>query len=194
MRKPKPSPADEEEAMRIRPRLIAERLPFAKMPPIAGPGVYAFFLTPGASLPIVAPGDEGLLYVGQASELQNRSHFDDSSSSGSTLRRSLGALLRQQLSLVPLPGRLNPGDRRSQYRFHPESEAALSRWMIANLIAAKIGTPNYDGVETCLIASMKPPLNLQKWPRETPNPQRKKIKAARKKCADEAQKLFNRSV
>lgn len=194
MKKPEPSSAIRDEARSIHPRLIAERLPFTKMPPIAGSGVYAFFLRTGSSLPIVSAGDDGLLYVGQASELRDRSHFDDSSSSGSTLRRTLGALLRDQLSLVPFPGRKNPGDRRSQYRFHPESEAALSKWMIANLIATKVGTSNYDGVETCLIAAMKPPLNLQKWPRATPNPQRKEIKAARKRCADEAQKLFGHSI
>ena len=153
MRKMEPTEAIKAEAVCIRLRLFAERLPFDKMPPIDGSGVYAFFLLAGSSLPIVSAGDNGLLYVGQASNLRVRSHFDDSSSSGSTLRRTLGALLCDQLSLVPFPGRKNPGDRRAQYRFNPESETALSKWMIANLIATKIGTSNYDGVETCLIAS-----------------------------------------
>src|SRR5690349_20652009 len=73
--------------------------------PPAG-GVYAIYLhTPGLLSPF-AQAEDGLIYTGLSSNLTDREfeqHFASGSTGFSTLRRSLGALLKAQLSLRAIP-------------------------------------------------------------------------------------------
>src|SRR6266436_6152859 len=72
----------------------------------ASGGVYAIFLrSPGLLAPFVE-GDDGLIYIGSSSNLADREfeqHFSSKSTGFSTLRRSVGALLRSVLVLKAIP-------------------------------------------------------------------------------------------
>lgn len=75
-------------------------------------GIYAYFIErPDELRPISVPAD-GLLYIGMTnSSLDARCHFEHVHSGFSSLRRSLGAILKSQLQLRALPR--SPGASRS---------------------------------------------------------------------------------
>ena len=61
------------------------------------PGVYAFHLSNPDALKQIRVEPSRLLYIGMAgSSLKNRNHLEHKNSASSTLRRSLGALLRAE--------------------------------------------------------------------------------------------------
>ena len=74
----------------------------------------------------------------------------------STVRRSLAALLRDDLGL--LPG-IRPSARGTKFAIVPEHESALTEWMRAHLRVTLIGRANPGGVEQEIIESLTPPLN-----------------------------------
>ena len=66
------------------------------MPRVDGAGIYAFFLTDPALLHGIHIETSGPLYLGKTeSSLDARNHFTHKHSGFSTLRRSLGAILKQ---------------------------------------------------------------------------------------------------
>src|SRR5271157_4746566 len=69
------------------------------------PGVYALFLKSPSALPgIEVSSADSPLYIGMTrSSLNLRDHFGHQHSGFSTLRRSLGAILKQQLKLRAIP-------------------------------------------------------------------------------------------
>jgi hypothetical protein len=71
-----------------------------------GSGVYAIYLsTKGLLAPFNQPED-GLVYIGLSTSLANREfdcHFASDNTCFSTLRRSLGAILKRQLDLNAIP-------------------------------------------------------------------------------------------
>src|SRR5208337_2093567 len=96
-----------------------------------GPGVYAFFLTDPALFSGIDVDPSGLLYVGKTeSSLDVRNHFAHKHSGFSTLRRSVGAILKQEelLKVIPRASGSSPTNIRN-YRFSPESEERLTAWM-----------------------------------------------------------------
>ncbi|KJJ99205.1 hypothetical protein UB44_13775 [Burkholderiaceae bacterium 26] len=149
-------------------------------------GVYAFFLV---STNVLAPFEvptNGLIYVGMSSNLAQR-EFDAHLSSGntgrSTVRRSIGAILKRQLKLTARPrGRGSSATDFTNYRFDPQGEARLSDWMRTSLMISVHPDVNYAALERDLILCMKPILNLTGWS----NPNSMEIAALRKACADEA--------
>jgi hypothetical protein len=170
----------------VESRLRATRTTIGELNPPSTAGVYAIFLLEPSALKPFAPGRDGLIYVGTSSNLAQRefeNHLDSSSTGFSTLRRSLGAILRQQLSLEAIPR--SPGRSESNvrcYRFTPDGDVRLTEWMRSNLHVGAAAAPDSDGLEAELIARMQPLLNLTGWS----NPDRPVIKALRKSCADEA--------
>lgn len=92
-------------------------------------GVYAFYLSSDRSqLQLLQLDENGLLYIGMTEDsFQARNHFTHTHSGFSTFRRSLGALLKEDLGLraQPRSGGSSPNNI-DCYRFHPEGEAALS--------------------------------------------------------------------
>lgn len=151
------------------------------------PGVYAFFLKPGASLRCgpVCLGEA--VYVGRSSNLAKRQlyvHFSSDNTGFSTLRRSIGALLKDCLDLRSAPRA--PGSSETNYRnycFQPEGEVRLTGWMHANLEIGVCPLPTgYEEIEEALISELQPPLCLKGWP----NPIARPTKSLRKLCADEA--------
>jgi hypothetical protein len=145
------------------------------------PGVYAIFLKPRGQLLPVTPGAGGLLYIGATHEgLAAGDHFMVASSGFSTLRRSLGAILRTHLWLQPCPRAPGPSESNTRnYAFAVDGEQILSRWMRANLLVSALPLPgDLLALESGLIALLEPPLNLTGWN----NPQRPLIKRLRADC------------
>jgi len=172
----------------IREALLSQRQPHDATPP-AKPGVYAFFLKPRGQLLPIAPGVEGLLYIGLTHDgLDVRNHFMQENSGFSTLRRSLGAILRTHLQLQPCPRAPGASETNTRnYAFAGDGEAILSRWMRANLLASMPPLPgtHLEKLETELITTLEPPLNLTGWD----NPQRPLIKRLRASCVSMAKDL-----
>ena len=165
------------DAERIWGELLAIRRRADLVPAISLPGVYALFLYGGA-LGEISAAENGLLYIGMTdSSLEVRNHFTHKDSGFSTLRRSLGAILRTDLGLVPIPR--SPGSSAAHFKFAPDGETRLTEWMVANLDCAFVAMPgDRHSLEKRLILDRQPPLNLTGWP----NPQRTDIKAMRALC------------
>lgn len=148
-------------------------------------GIYAYFInTPDVLRPISVPPSDPL-YIGMTgSSLDARCHFEHSHSGFSTLRRSLGAILKDRLRLRALPR--GPGPSRTNvlcYRFDEDGENRLTAWMRENLnYSYREVTGNIAVVEKDAIVSACPPLNLKGWK----NDQRGEIKRLRALCAAEA--------
>ena len=149
-------------------------------------GVYGIFVHPPARLANFVGNSDGLVYIGLSANLATREfemHFESASTGFSTLRRSVGALLKSELSLraIPRSGGMAESNVRN-YRFDPDGEARLTAWMCQNLEVGIHVTPHYEQLETAIVERLMPILNLTKWP----NPNRPEIKRLRKVCADEA--------
>ena len=160
--------------------LIGARRPHNAPQPDA-PGLYAIFLRPRCQLLPIAVGEHGLLYVGATNDGLSAHDPFTANSGFSTLRRSLGAILRKHLWLQPCPRA--PGSRESNTRnfaFAVDGEAILSRWMRANLLVSALPAPGTDlpKLEANVVAALEPPLNLAGWD----NPQRLLIKRLRAEC------------
>jgi hypothetical protein len=113
-------------------------------------------------------------------------HFCSTSTGRSTLRRSIGALLRGQLSLKATPRAPGPSETNVRnYRFDPDGEARLTDWMCEHLEVGVHASAEYRDLEDCLVQQLRPLLNLTKWP----NPRRAEIRRLRRACADEARSI-----
>jgi len=168
----------------IRAAFLTGRQPHDALVTSEREGVYAFFLQPRGLLLPIQPGPERVLYVGVTKDgLEVRNHFEINTGF-STLRRSLGAILRRELALraVPRSGGAKPNP--SHYMFAFDGEEIVSRWMRANLLASFVPIEGQDmeKLEAQLITDLQPPLNLTGWP----NPQRALIKKLRARCVQEA--------
>ncbi len=144
------------------------------------PGVYGwYFLQPPPGVPTAGchrVGEAVLLYVGIASQLQRRlkQHLG-SDASRSTLRRSLGALLGDELGihLQKINGR---------HRFGA-GEAALSAWIAANARVVWQDDFKPAQLQRSLIHALALPLNVQ----HNLHPFRKTLSTLRKKARAAAQ-------
>jgi hypothetical protein len=123
----------------------------------------------------------GLVYIGMTkSRLDERNPLFHKRSSSHSLRRSLGALLKQELSLRAVPR--DDGDI-TNYRFAESGEERLTQWMQSNFEYSYVAI---DGetrtIELELIRQLCPPLNIT-------NPENRNallIKRARRLCQKEA--------
>lgn len=118
-------------------------------------GVYALFLRENSSLSNISPLEEGLIYIGLGRNLANRCHFRGRTE-GHSPRRSLAALLWQELDLTP---ELAPN---GNYKLCKSSESRLDAWMHDNILMAFNAFDNFEDVEDDLIRRFAPPLNLTK--------------------------------
>lgn len=162
------------------------RAPVHELRVTSAPGVYALFLKDLSSLKPFEPGRDGLIYVGRSSDLAQRDlkiHFDSEKTGFSTLRRSLGAILKRCLNLSAVPRSSEPSESNVRcYRFVRDGEDSLTEWMRRNLEVSVFIVGNPRPLEADLISCIQPLLNLKGWH----NPYRQEIKALRKICADEA--------
>ena len=172
----------------IASELIARRADCLPFPD--APGVYAYFLQPDADPLSLAPvaleaGADGLLYVGTSANLRTRDHLMPAHSGVSTLRRSLGALLKDRIRLEAGPRARGPSaTNRRNYRFLGTGEQDLTRWMRQYLVYASytLSLAEVANIETGLIRHLRPPLNLKGWD----NPQARAIRDLRDRCVAEA--------
>jgi hypothetical protein len=173
--------------------LAGRRYCASEIPSEFGIGIYALFLKRKASLRMLELADSDLLYVGMTeSSLQERNHFLHDDSSFSSPRRSLGALLKERLTLTAVP-RGQGTSRRDccNYRFAGDGEKALTKWMHDNLAYGYVALDteaDLKEVEGALIKHLSPPLNLTK----SRNQSRRAVRQARKACRDEAAGNANR--
>jgi hypothetical protein len=154
--------------------------------------VYAWFLDDRSALPTLPDQGRDPIYVGISSNLSQRgdeTHFRSGESGFSTLRRSLGALLKDELRLSAQPRGTGSSPQNYRcYRFDDAGEERLTAWMRSHLRVGIAAVDDPEAVETELILLGQPPLNLTKWA----NPHRAEIKALRKACVDEASRRFPR--
>jgi hypothetical protein len=171
---------------RVLAQLAHDRAPLSSARLPQKPGVYALFIDEVNSLSSTSIPADGLLYIGSSSDLSERhtkTHFLSGQSGFSTLRRTLGAILKDDLELNGIARGKGSGSHDfTNYRFDPNGEQALTSWMKAHLeIATYVTGSDFKNIERSPIVLARPPLNLDKL-----NPQRARIMALRKRCADEA--------
>jgi hypothetical protein len=166
--------------------LLSRSVAPSKLTPPKGSGVYAYYTRHADCLPQLASGPNGIIYVGMTEQgLDARNHVTHSHSGFSTFRRSLGALLKDDLDLCARPRSSGASISNTRcYRFDEAGEKPLSEWMEANLLCAQIeAETEVASIEGYLIQTLEPPLNLQGWR----NPQAAAVKVLRAVCVAEAE-------
>ena len=127
-----------------------------------------------------------VIYVGISKPNSSR-HFKSGNTGTSTLRRSLGALLQNQLELTAVPRCFDPldNDRYNNYAFDSASEERLSAWMAENFQIAflPVEEGQAQAIQLAMIDYNAPLFNFQNNPA---NKYGAEIKVYRKKCAEEA--------
>lgn len=152
------------------------------------PGLYAFYGDADAWADLeLTPAFRGQpLYVGKAERSLNGrdvgTHFATGKTGSSTVRRSLAALLADELELIPVPRNLIKPDGSANFALDMPSDERLSTWMEQRLRLATWVKPDeaiLDDIETAVVRKLRPPLNLDKVgePRE-------RLREARKRLAD----------
>ena len=132
----------------------------------------------------ISKGD--IIYIGKTQSGLNKrivkTHFKDGQTGSSTLRRSLGAVLKDHLHLKPTPRTLKEC-RIRDYKFIIESEKLLTEWMINNLSISFVpfsrGKRMLKEIEAEIIYIVNPILNLNQNPN---NKSRSIIRELREKC------------
>lgn len=132
------------------------------------PGLYAFSVDE-AGLRALGLQTDGPVYVGKAERSllgrDVRTHFATGKTGSSTLRRTLAALLRDELQLRAVPRNLSRPDGSANFALEADGDARLSAWMVDHVFlavwAAETGVV-LDTVETAVLGLLRPPLNLSK--------------------------------
>lgn len=145
-------------------------------------GLYSVHASPEglAQLGLASHQSGAPIYVGLASKSlrkrDTRQHFASSATGGSTVRRSIAALLADDLHLSPVPRGARSKPSQWKLATRPQ-EAALTDWMRENLTLAIWRSPagiDLDATETVLIRVWRPPLNLAKNPAKWVHLQRRR--------------------
>ena len=161
------------------------------------PGIYALWLMERAALgsSVLREWNEsGPIYVGETANLsirQVKTHFASDGTGWSTVRRSVGSLLKAELQLVALPrGNSCTHQNFTSYKFEPDGEQRLTSWMQSRLYLTywadegrSVSENERVMLESRAIRHFEPPLSINKWD----NPYRKALKAKRHVCALEAE-------
>jgi hypothetical protein len=154
------------------------------------PGLYAFYGDDVAWRQLrLEPAFEGQpLYAGKAERsLIGRdvgTHFAVGKTGSSTVRRSLAALLVDDLGLVATPRNVEKPDGSANFGLDADSEIRLSEWMTQRLSLATWSKPDgvvLDVIETEVVRRLRPPLNLDKV-----GESRERLRRARKRMAESA--------
>ena len=156
-------------------------------------GIYAFFLSPNASLGKFGNGGQ-LIYIGISENLNGRDteqHLTDGKTGWSTLRRSIGAILKTDLKLKAVKRNKNSKKLRAdKYKFSDEGEKKLTKLMLSNLemgywySTSHLSNENLRKEEEKLIIRLKPTLDLDKRTKKY-NPFANELDKLRKICKNE---------
>lgn len=161
-------------------------------------GIYAVFFL-GEHFPIenIKPKHDEVIYLGKTESSQEKrdakTHFKSGKTGSSTLRKSIGSLLRNIYNLKPIVR--NDSDiikrRFSHFKFDDKSEEIITEWMQNNLALSFYEYPEskskIEALETTLIQEVIPLLNIDKNPS---NPQLNLLKQIRKESAQIAFKGY----
>ena len=134
------------------------------------PGIYAFILKGNSTLKDFGKLSQ-VLYVGIAKQsLKKRdleNHFHNKSTGRSTLRRSLGAILKEEFNLTAFSRNgTNSKMEILNYRFNADGEQLLTDWMNTNLIVGywkdenSISYSKLRDLEEEVIKILRPTLDL----------------------------------
>ncbi len=178
-------------------KLFSEHKEFSTLP-----GIYAvLYFGKSNTLGAITGLKSGLIiYIGKTlSSQQSRdadTHFKSGKSGSSTLRRSIGALLREEMNFNPIPrGSGKTTKDTTNYRFDDSSEKALSEWMHTNLGLAffeyEKSPEAIRNLEKALINHLSPALNIDS---NQANPFLRVIKSERAKCKKLAEQKLEKSV
>lgn len=165
--------------------LIANRMPINETLVSDGCGIYCLFARDLQALPGINLPPTGVIYSGMTKDsFRTRNHFVAKNSGFHSPRRSLGAILKHDLSLRAVPRALGPSPTNYRcYSFTADGEKRLSNWMFENLDYASVCIADDIRIgEAEVIRTLNPPLNLTLWR----NPQKPHIMALRKLCVLEA--------
>jgi hypothetical protein len=147
-------------------------------------GVYALFLRNGAALPDLEVNQNDLIYIGLAAGrdgMKGRCHFDARTHNHSP-RKSLAALLKEELSLTPVL--VTKPNAYGTWGLDRPSDARLTAWMHANLELAIEVCSHPNEREKELISRYAPSLNLRNCVQTT---QHRQISLARASIMAELQ-------
>jgi len=173
--------------------LIKNAKPFLEIDSFSdSPGIYAFFFY-GDDFPLAgySPKKGEIIYIGKTESSQKKrdadTHFASGKTGSSTVRKSFGSLLREELGLKPIPrgqADINVG-RTAAFKFNDESEAILTNWMKNNL-GLSFFEYNKEGkeiskLEEALIRQVIPVINIDKNPNSL---YIRDLKSARKKASE----------
>ena len=132
-----------------------------------------------------------VVFIGKSKHDSSR-HFLSGNTGISTIRRSLAALLANELGLVPIPRSKDEddNDRYDNYMLDLESEDKLTEWMRSNFTAAfhEVSEDIAENTHKALIQYSVPMFNFQN------NPENKygaEIKKYRKRLAEQARQNDN---
>lgn len=136
------------------------------------PGLYSLHASREGldQIGLMGHSPEHPIYVGLASKSlkkrDTRQHFASRATGSSTVRRTLAALLADEMEFVPVPRGTN--SPRSKWKLKTEAqETALTEWMRDHLTLAvwecSDGT-DLDAIETVIVKAWRPPLNQAKNP------------------------------
>jgi len=160
------------------------------------PGIYAFSLLAGSNLNNFGKSNQ-VIYAGIAKDsLRARdlgNHFRTGRTGSSTLRRSIGAVLKSELNLTAR-SRNGTSDRRAinNYIFEPSGDERLTTWMIKNLKVGywkDLNRMNYKllrDFELKIIKHFSPTLDLDARSKHL-NPLATELDQLRNMCRTEAE-------
>ena len=168
------------------------------------PGIYAIYFHgeafPDSKLTI---SKDDLIYIEKIESIQQTKdwnmHFKSSNTGSSTLRRTIGSLLREELELIPIPRNAKDFKKRrtTYYKFDESGEGKITTWMVQSLSLSFYEYPKspqaIDLLETELIKIAKPIFNLSKNPN---NPIGDYLRSQRKSCGELAysQSTYNQTT
>lgn len=179
--------------------LVSEKKNFLEISTFSKkPGIYAIFFS-GKPFPLEnkEPKPDEVIYIGKTESSQEKrdakTHFKSGKTGSSTLRKTIGSLLRKKYNLKPIV-RSNSDilkRRLSHFKFDDISEDIISKWMKNNLALSFYEYPKskneIEKLETFLIQKLIPILNIDKNPS---NPFSKTLKKMRKESANLAFKDY----
>ncbi|MDO8588062.1 MAG: hypothetical protein Q7T82_13635 [Armatimonadota bacterium] len=160
-----------------------------RAPSTWAPG-YAVYVRSGKDLTAHGILLSGLIYIGEARRMERRGPLQDHYSGSCSFRRTLGALLKEELGLRPVPSGTGKTNRDCiNYCFTFDDEMKLTDWIEQNLEVRPLplgdnrgGTRSNRAGKRDAIRSMQPALCLTGWR----NPYVTTLRALRRACADQA--------
>jgi hypothetical protein len=164
------------------------------------PGIYQVSLEDAAGLGGTALEDipdSTVLYLGKAEDSLARrvgQHLSEETTSSSTLRRSLGAVLSAKLGLHVRPRREPPTKERDfqNYRFDSEGEKLLTQWIREHVRIKWMPVTSVESAkraESEWTRNLAPALNIQNNPGGV---YVSTMRALRKRCQDAAREYWHR--